>query len=445
MNRIGVRAEDKNRWERRTPLTPDHVRELIAAKGLEVVVQSSPLRAFADQEYVDAGATIDAELAGCRVVLGVKEIPPEKIEPGRVYGIFPHVLKGQAATLPMLARMIELGCTLIDYEQIVDRRGRRLIFFGRHAGYAGMLDSLWALGQRLASEGFVTPLEQLRPAHRYADLEDALHHVAQVGVQIRHAGLPVGLRPIVVAFTGSGNVSRGAQEVYDRLAVLEIEPRELHGLAENRDEPRNVVFRTVLGRADRYRRRVGGGFDDGEFLAHPEAYESALDDLLRHITVLVHGAYWEPGQPELLSRVQLAHLLDSDPQPKLRVIGDITCDIGGAIAATVRATDPGDPVYLYDPRNPHAETPSGVAGSGFVVMAVDNLPCELPLDASRHFGDSLSRFVGPLARCDWDAPWESLDLPPELRGAVLVHRGLPTPPYVVLHQHLPAIAAERQP
>lgn len=438
MNRIGIRAEDKNRWERRAPLAPDHVRELIEAKGLEVAVQPSPLRVFADQEYADAGSAIDAELAGCRVVLGVKEIPPEKIEPGRVYVIFPHVLKGQPATLPMLTRMIERGCTLIDYERIVDRRGRRLIFFGRHAGYSGMLDSLWALGQRLSSEGLVTPFEQLRPAHQYTDLETALRHVAQVGVQIRHVGLPVGLRPIVAAFTGSGNVSRGAQEVYDRLSVLEIDPQDLSSLAENRDQPRNVVFRTVLGRADRYRRRAGGSFDGDEFLAHPEAYESALDDLLPHITLLMHGAYWEPGQPELVSRAQLERLLDSDPQPKLRVIGDITCDVGGAIAATVRGTDPGDPVYLYNPRNPGVEASSDLAGSGFVVMAVDNLPCELPLDSSRHFGDSLARFVGALAHCDWDEPWESLDLPLELRGAILVHRGVPTPPYGVLHQHLAA-------
>ena len=284
----------------------------------------------------------------------------------------------------------------------------------------------------------MTPFEQLRPAHQYADLEDALHHVAQVGVEIRHVGLPVGLRPIVAAFTGSGNVSRGAQEVYDRLSVLEIDPQGLSGLAEDRDQPRNVVFPHCPGpcrslpaaRRRRFRRR--------RIPRASRAYESALDDLLPHITLLMHGAYWEPGQPELVSRAQLARLLDSDPQPKLRVIGDITCDVGGAIAATVRATDPGDPVYLYDPRNPGAGASSGLAGSGFVVMAVDNLPCELPLDSSRHFGDSLARFVGALAHCDWDEPWESLDLPLELRGAILVHRGAPTPPYVVLHQHLAA-------
>jgi saccharopine dehydrogenase (NAD+, L-lysine-forming) len=246
----------------------------------------------------------------------------------------------------------------------------------------------------------------------------------------------VGLRPVVATFTGSGHVARGAQEVYDRLPVLEIEPHDLPLLSEDRDRPRNVFFRTVLRRADRYRRRGGGGFDGAEFFAHPERYESALGELLPHVTLLVHGAYWEPGQPELVTREQLARLLDADPQPKLRVIGDISCDVGGAIAATVRATDPGDPVFLYNPRQP---VRPGVAGSGFVVMAVDNLPCELPVDSSEHFGDSLLQLVVALARCDWDAPWERLTLPRELREAVLVHRGEPTPPYAAtLRRYLAA-------
>jgi|CXWL01.1.fsa_nt_gi alpha-aminoadipic semialdehyde synthase len=435
LNRIGIRTEDKNRWERRAPLVPDHVRELVGAQGLDVAIQPSPRRAFSDQDYVDAGAATAPNLEGCRVILGVKEIPPEKLESGRVYVIFPHVLKGQALTRPMLTRMADLGCTLIDYERIVDRKGRRLTFFGRHAGYAGMLDSLWALGQRLAAEGFFTPIEHVRLAHQYASLEEALHHLTRVGEHIRHVGLPVGLRPIVTAFTGSGNVARGAQEVYDRLPALDIDPHDLPRLTEDRDQPRNAVFRTVLRRADRYRRCDGGDFDDAEFLAHPERYESALDVLLPHITLLVNGAYWRPGQPELVSRQLLGQLLAAEAQPKLRVIGDITCDVGGGIAATVRPTDPGDPVYLY---HPETGARPGVTGPGFVVMAVDNLPCELPVDASQHFGDSLVRFVGALARCDWDVPWERLGLPRELRDAVLLHQGEPTPPYAILHRYLTA-------
>ncbi len=435
MHRIGIRAEDKNRWERRAPLVPDHVRELVDAQGLEVSVQPSERRIFSNQDYAEAGAELDPTLADCRIVLGVKEIPPDKIQSQRVYAFFPHVLKGQGHNRPMLARLCELGCTLIDYERIVDRHGRRLIFFGRHAGYAGMLDALWALGQRLAAEGFFTPLEHLRLAHQYANLEEALHHVARVGEHIRHVGLPVGLRPIVAAFTGSGNVARGAMEVYDRLPVQEIDPQELLGLSEDRARPRNAVFRTVLGRADRYRRRARGGFDPAEFLAHPERYESALDGLLPHVTLLAHGAYWEPGQPELVTREHLAGLLAGGSQPKLRVLGDITCDVGGSIAATVRATDPGSPVYLYHPER--GESPD-LSAPGFLVMAVDNLPCELPIEASQHFGDSLMRFVAALARCDWEQPWEQLDLPPAVRQAVLVHRGEPTPAYASLRDFLAA-------
>lgn len=433
--RIGIRAEDKNRWERRAPLAPDHVRELTAEQGIEVVVAPSHRRAFSERDYRDAGATIDPDLAGCRVVLGVKEIPPVRLEAQRVYAFFSHVTKGQSYNMPMLARLLELGCTLVDYEQIVDRRGRRLIFFGRHAGYAGMLDSLWALGQRLAWEGHFTPLEHVRLARHYSDLEEALHHVSRLGEHIRHVGLPRGLRPIVAAFTGSGNVTQGALEVYDRLPVQEIEPADLVHIEEDRDRPRNVVFKTVLSRPDRYRRRDGGPFDAAELDAHPERYESALGELLPHVTLLVHGAYWEPGQPELVSREQLRGLQGGALHPKLRVIGDITCDIGGAIAATVRATDSGDPVYLYDPAT-GTDAP-GVAGEGFVVMAVDNLPCELPIDASQHFGDALVRFVGPLARCDWDRPFEELELPRALADAVIVHRGRLAPRFAHLDRYLP--------
>ena len=170
---IGIRGEDKNRWERRAPLTPDHVRELASDHGIAVRVEPSLQRIFPDRDYADAGAGISRDLDGCRVILGVKEVPASKLLPEKTYAFFPHVTKGQEANMPMLRRLMELGCTLIDYELIVDRRGRRLIFFGRHAGYAGMIDSLWALGQRLAWEGFATPLEEIRLAHQYASLDEA--------------------------------------------------------------------------------------------------------------------------------------------------------------------------------------------------------------------------------------------------------------------------------
>jgi len=431
---VGIRAEDKNRWERRAPLAPEHVRELVEHQGLELRVQPSVKRAFPDRDYVDAGADLDESLEGCRVVLGVKEIPPEKLEPGRVYVVFSHVIKGQPASMPMLGRLLELGCTLIDYERILDRRGRRLIFFGRHAGYAGMIDALWAFGQRLAAEGAFTPLEHVRPALRYSGLDEALAHIARLGEHVRHLGFPPPRRPLVCGFTGSGNVTQGAMEVLERLPVVDIEPEDLLDLPEDSDRPRNAIYRCLFERHHRYRRRDGGEFDAEELASRPELYESGLAPYLRHLSLLVHGAYWEPPQPRLVTREMLATLFASELQPKLRVIADLSCDVGGAIEATVRASDSGDPVYVYDAES-GLET-SGIEGRGVVVLAVDNLPCELPVEASNHFGDSLIRFVGALARADWDRPLEELDLPPEIRAATIAHAGELTPEYRFLEKAL---------
>jgi len=143
---IGIRREDKNRWERRAPLTPAHVQELVREQGRSVVVQPSPLRIYLDDDYRAAGAVVDEDLSGCRVILAVKEVPPPLLIPGRTYLFFSHVIKGQASNMPMLRQVLERRCTLIDYEPILDRHGRRLIFFGRHAGYTGMIDALWAEG-----------------------------------------------------------------------------------------------------------------------------------------------------------------------------------------------------------------------------------------------------------------------------------------------------------
>ncbi|KAB2968835.1 MAG: hypothetical protein F9K18_02200 [Thermoanaerobaculia bacterium] len=431
---IGIRAEDKNRWERRAPLTPEHVRELVAEQGLAVCVERSAKRAFADADYASAGATLADDLAPCPVILGVKEIPPAKLAADKVYVCFSHVTKGQRASMPMLRRLLELGCTLIDYEQIVDRRGRRLIFFGRHAGYAGMIDALWALGQRLAAEGSFTPLEHVRPALQYGGIDEALAHLSRLGEHIRHLGIPPPRRPIVCGFTGSGNVAQGAREVFDRLPVVEIEPEELLDLEEDRDRPRNTLYRCNFQRHHRFRRRDGGPLDVEELARHPERYESGLTPFLRHLTMLVHGAFWRPPQPRLVTRSVLSELFAAETRPKLRVIADLSCDVDGAIEATVRATTPAEPVFVYEPAS--GATRSGVEGAGVVVLAVDNLPCELPVEASNHFGDSLMRFVGALTRCDWGRPAGDLALPAELARAVIVHRGQLTPSYLDLARHL---------
>jgi len=419
-NVLGIRAETKNRWERRAPLAPEHVAQLVREHGVRLVVEPSPLRAFREADYLAAGAEIAGDLARCDVILGVKEVPPDRLLPGKVYLYFAHVIKGQPANMPALARHLELGTTLVDYERITDAQGRRLIFFSRHAGYAGAIETLWTLGQRLAREGYRTPLEEARRALHYSSLDEALRHLTGIGDEIRRLGLPPDVGPLVLGITGAGNVAQGVWEVISRLPLERVEPEELAGLAADGDRPPNLVYVTTFRRHHRFQRRDGGRFDAGELAEHPQRYESAMGRYLPHLTALLHCAYWEPGQPRLVTREQLAAALAAAPR-RLRVIADISCDVDGAVEATVRATDPGEPVYVYDPAT--GATAPGLEGRGVVVMAVDNLPCELPVEATRHFGDQLLRFLPAVARCDWAAPLPSLELPEEVRRAVVCHRG----------------------
>ena len=410
---IGIRREDKNRWERRAPLTPEHVAEL-TRHGVEVAVEPSPLRVFPEEAYRAAGARIVDDLSSCPIVVGVKEIPIERLNPTTAYFFFAHVTKGQSGNMPMLRHLMELGSTLVEYEKIVDDRGRRLVFFGRHAGFAGMLDTLATLGRRLLWEGIDSPFASLKLAHDYSDLEEAYAELARVADRIRRDGVPGPLHPLVIGFTGSGNVSKGAQEIFDRLPYEEVLPEDLSSMFTNDDLPRNILYKVVFSRGD----RIGG----------------AMAPHLGHLTALVNGIYWEPGHPRVVSLDDLRALFGGDVAPRLRVIGDITCDLRGSIEANVRITTPGDPVYVYDVVS--GEAVSGVAGRGPVILAVDNLPCEIPVDASQHFGDVLLRFLPALARCDWSRPFEALDVQDEIRRAVVVHRGRLTPKYAYLERHL---------
>jgi alpha-aminoadipic semialdehyde synthase len=247
VNRLfGIRREDKNRWERRVPLTPHHVQELCAQHGLQCVVESSPIRVFSDEQYRELGVPVQDDVSHCPVVFAVKEIPMGFFRPGGTYVFFAHVIKGQKHNMPMLRRLMELGCTLIDYERIVDENGKRLIFFGRHAGLAGMIDTLWALGQRLRFEGIPTPFERLQPAHRYATLQEAKAAVAGVGEEIANAGLPEGLVPFVCGFAGYGHVSQGAQEIFDLLPHRKVLPTELARLPHEGDCAASVLYMVVF-------------------------------------------------------------------------------------------------------------------------------------------------------------------------------------------------------
>lgn len=436
MPRIAIRREDKSRWERRAPLTPSQVAQIVG-QGIEVIVQPSPIRIFTDAEYQHAGATIHQDISSCPLVFGVKEIPIQHLEEGKTYLFFSHTHKAQPYNMPMLKTIIDRGCTLADYEIICDDKGQRLIFFGRFAGLAGMLDTLWAYGQRLSADGIETPFASLKRAWEYENLEMARADVTRVSRQISKEGLPTGLSPFVCGFSGYGRVSMGAQEIFDLLPVREVIPAELDQLAAHPEGAGHFVYKTVFYEKDMYRKINGGEFSFEEFVRSPELFEAQFEQYLPHMDLLVHGIYWEKRFPELITRQTLKEMWSGSHKPRLKVIGDITCDIRGSIACTIQPADQDHPTYIYLPESDTAQIDE-IVGNGPLVLAVDNLPCELPRDASDEFGRALTPFVVKMARAHGENGLDPSLLPEPIRNATIVLKGQLTEKHLHLADHLPS-------
>ncbi len=430
---IGVRRETKSSWERRCPITPELARRLVSSADIEVLIQPSARRIFPDAEYTRAGATVTTSLDDANIVLGVKEIPPDLIKPKAVYLFFSHVIKGQPYNMPMLKRLMELECTLIDYEKIADDDGRRLVFFGRFAGLAGMVDSLWVLGQRLAGEGLRTPLAELQPTHHYDHLDAAKAAIRSVGDQIASHGLPDGIPPLVIGIAGYGNVAKGAREILAELPTREIKPADLK--ATHAKPSPNCIYQVTFKEEHIVAPREStNAFDLQDYYANPERYRSDFARHLPQLTVLMNCNYWDERYPRLATIDEIRAIYQGASTPRLKVIGDLGCDVGGAIQCTTRCTEPGDPVYVYDVAT--GETTSGCNGNGPAVLAVDILPAELPLEASGEFAKALAPTLPALARADFSRPFDALDLPSEIARAVIVHQGELTPDFAYLADFL---------
>lgn len=431
---VGIRREDKGRWERRTPLTPSQARLLRDRDGIQFLVQPSNTRVHSDREYVSAGACIDEDLSTCNAVFGIKEIPPEALQANQTYVYFSHTVKGQPYNMPMLRRLLELNCQLIDYERITDDRGRRLVFFGRHAGLAGMIDSLWALGQRLAWEGISNPFESIRQTSTYRDLAEAMDAVREAGQMIATAGIPTALEPLVIGIAGYGNVSRGAQEILDLLPHERVEPSRLSDLFESLRSADHRIYVVVFKEEDLVEPIMPcEPFDLQRYYTYPDEYRSRFESYVPYLTMLINAIYWDNRYPRLLTR-QCIKSLYARGQPRLRIIGDISCDVEGAIECTVKCTRPDEPVYVYHPCQ--GETSPGVAGKGPVILALDILPAELPRESSIAFGEALLPFVPAIARADYSLPFEQCDLPAEIRRAMICYHGELAPDYRYLEAAL---------
>lgn len=427
---IGIRKEEK---DRRVALTPQQI-EKLKNEGVNTVVESSQKRAFVDNDYAQIGARVGTDLSSCNIIFGVKEVPMECLLPGKTYCFFSHTIKGQSHNMPLLNKILAGKNSLFDYERVVNDEGFRLIAFGKFAGFAGMIDSLWAYGQRWQSENVANPLAKIKQANEYDSLEAAKEAIKAVGKEIVEQGLPAEISPLVCGFTGSGRVSQGAREIYDLLPIVEITPEELTSSSFFAESSNKVVYKVHFA-DDKIvsPKEKDQPCDFAEYLKFPEKYESCFAPYAAHLSILINGIYWEPRYPRLLTIDNLKDLYSQD-NPRLKVIGDITCDIGGSIEFTVKATKTANPVYVYDPFA--KKDIDGYEGRGVVVLAVDNLPGEIPKESSATFGDGLLPFVAQLAKADYSVPFADLDIPAPFKRAMIVHNGQLTEDYAYLQKYL---------
>lgn len=432
---LGIRLEDKNVWERRVPLTPEAVGRLAAQPDLELRVQASPTRIFPDQAYADKGAVIVDDPFDAAVVVAVKEIPTPLLRQGGSYVYFSHTIKGQPYNMDMLRRLMELRCDLFDYERVVDDKGRRLIFFSWFAGAAGAIDTLQAAGERYASQGIPNPFEAVGMTYTYGGLAKAEEGLRAVGERIRTEGLPQALRPFVIGITGYGNVSQGTQHVLDWLPIQEITPEELPALRAMENPPGDRIYKVVFHERHMVEPVAPGApFELTEYFEHPERYRSIFSQWVPRLDLMINAIYWTEASPRLITNQQLRDWFEADGGMRLQVVGDISCDIGGSVECLVKATEPDKPHFVYDPLT--GDVTDGVVGRGLCMMAVDNLPCELPAEASRAFSDALEPFVAALMRADLSAPFEQLELPAPIKAALILHQGELTPDYRYMAEFL---------
>jgi alpha-aminoadipic semialdehyde synthase len=433
-NKIGIRQEDKYAMERRVAIPSALVKSLTQKASLQFEVESSSKRIFTDKEYLEAGAQIIDNKFQAPVIFGVKEMPLNFFEPKKTYVFFSHVIKGQAYNMPMLRTMMEKKCNLIDYERIVDNKGRRLIFFGRFAGLAGMINTLWSLGERLKTKGMETPFLKIKQSHSYNSLQDAKQAVREAGNEMAKNGLPSSLHPLIIGITGYGNVSRGAQEILDLLPVDEISPKHLLDANVRKLLSPDRIYKVIFKEADMsVPLEEDKEFDLQEYYKHPERFRGVFERYLPYLSVLMNCIYWDDRYPRIVTKKFLKSMF-SNADPRLTVIGDVTCDPNGSVECTFKGTTIEDPVFTYDPIADKYQM--GFDGPGILDMAVDILPSELPRESSEAFGKALAPYIASIAKADYSAPFTELELPNPVKKAMILHQGKLTPDYQYLKQYV---------
>ncbi|XP_040328060.1 alpha-aminoadipic semialdehyde synthase, mitochondrial isoform X2 [Herpailurus yagouaroundi] len=428
---MALRREDVNAWERRAPLAPRHIKG-ITNLGYKVLIQPSNRRAIHDKEYVKAGGILQEDISEACLILGVKRPPEEKLMSKKTYAFFSHTIKAQEANMGLLDEILRKEIRLIDYEKMVDHRGIRVVAFGQWAGVAGMINILHGMGLRLLALGHHTPFMHIGMAHNYRNSSQAVQAIRDAGYEISLGLMPKSIGPLTFVFTGTGNVSKGAQEIFNELPCEYVEPHELKEVSQNGDLRK--VYGTVLSRHHHLVRKTDGVYDPVEYDKYPERYISRFNtDIAPYTTCLINGIYWEQNTPRLLTRQDVQSLLVPGKSSvagvegcpalphKLVAICDISADTGGSIEFMTECTTIEHPFCMYD-ADQHIIHDS-VEGSGILMCSIDNLPAQLPIEATEYFGDMLYPYVEEMILSDATQPLESQNFSPVVRDAVITSNG----------------------
>ncbi|AFL84105.1 alanine dehydrogenase [Belliella baltica DSM 15883] len=364
--KIALIKEGKTPADKRVAFTPEQVLEIHRMyKDTEIFVESSDVRCYDDEEYAALGIQVVKDVSACDVFFGIKEVPIQQLIPNKNYFFFSHTIKKQAYNRALLQSVLEKNIKLIDYEVLKNDTGERVAAFGRWAGIVGAYNAFWTYGKK-------TDLYHIKRAFDCFDRQE-------LKVELKKVQLP----PIKIVVTGTGRVGKGTLEVLSTLGIREIEPHDF--LFNYYEEP---VF-TLLSSSHYNRRRTDGGFDKNEFYSYPEKYESHFLKYAEVSDILISGAYWDNRAPRLFREADI-----KSEDFSISVIADITCDIRGSLPTTIRASKVHAPVYDID-RDTFEELPAFGKQFSISVMAIDNLPTELPRDASKDFGEQLIKYVVP--------------------------------------------------
>jgi alanine dehydrogenase len=360
---IGLIKEGKIPADNRVALTPAQCKWLTKNfDDIKIVVQPSSSRCFKDAEYSQAGLTLSDDLSDCDLLLGIKEVPIAQLMPNKKYMFFSHTKKMQPSNQALMQAMVQKNITLIDYECLEHKDGQRIIGFGFFAGIVGAHNGIMAYGKR-------TGAFNLERVFKIKDYRELIH---------TYFGLK--LPPIKIAVTGSGRVAHGIVEIMNLMDAQEVEPEDF--ISRSFDYP---VYVQLKG-ANLYTHKITGKYSRDHFHLHPEEYDCLFNQYLSHTDVLMNGIYWTKEMPRLFTMNEFL-----SNEFKITTIADITDDKNGSVPCNLGDSTIENPIYGIDKST--GQMIEAFDKNGVDIMAIGNLPNELPRDASRYFGEQLIKYI----------------------------------------------------